>query len=72
MVGADHTAAPAGPYSCVPTEFFFVGRGFSGIVYIFQACSPVVASYATRDPRKVQHSYFGFGPDPSSNDATGT
>ena len=32
IVGADQTAAPAGPHICVPTEFFFVGRGFSGMV----------------------------------------
>jgi len=53
-------------------EFFFVGFGFSAIVYVFQTCSPLEASYETTDPRNVQHSYFGFGPEPSSNDATGT
>ena len=30
--GADQIAAPAGPHICVPTEFFFVGFGFSAIV----------------------------------------
>src|SRR5262249_24565652 len=51
---------------------FFVGRGRSGMVYDFHTCSPLEASKATSDARNVQHSYLGFGPDPSSNDATGT
>ena len=33
-VGADHTAAPEGPHSCVPLAFFARGVGASAIRYV--------------------------------------
>ena len=44
MVGADHTAAPAGPHSCVPVEVLRMGTAASEIVNDCQRCSPVAAS----------------------------
>ena len=55
MVGEFHTDAPAGAYCCTPFEFLRVGLGVSGTTYVFQACSPVLASNFTTLPRDVQH-----------------
>ncbi len=52
MAGLVHTGAPDGPHSCVPTLFFVVGAGSSGIVNVFQICLPVAPSSATTLPRK--------------------
>src|SRR5215467_5216545 len=72
MAGLLHTPAPDGPYNCVPTAFFFVGLGSSVMVYVFQICLPVAASYAATLPRNLQHSYVAAAPAVSSADATGT
>ncbi len=72
MVGEFHTAPPAGPHSCTPLSFLPVGLGFSGMVYDFHNRLPVLASYATTLPRKVQHPYEGRGAATSSLEDIGT
>ena len=54
IVGADQTAAPAGPMTAVPALFFPTGPGTSGMRYDFQTMLPVAASSATTLPRNVQ------------------
>src|SRR5512134_2617471 len=71
-VGADQTAAPDGPQSSVPMGFLALLVGASGIVWVFHTCCPDAASSETTLPRKVQHSYAGMPPEPSSSDDTGT
>ena len=71
-MGDDQTAAPDGPKSCVPAEFFVVGFGVSPIVYVFHTWLPVAASSARTLPRNVQQGYFGSAPTSSSSDETGT
>ena len=65
MVGADQTEAPEEPWRWVPIEFFVVGLGGSGMVWVCHFRAPVLASTAARLPRKVQHSYLGLLPTTS-------
>jgi len=44
MVGADHTAAPAGPHCCVPLEVFRIGTAASEMVNVCRRRSPALAS----------------------------
>ena len=56
MVGADHTAAPAGPYIWVPAMLRLVGAGVVGMVGDFHFSVPVLTLIATTQPRALQHS----------------
>ena len=54
IVGEAQSPAPDGAKSWTPREFFRVGFGSSGMMYVFQICLPVSALSATRLPRNVQ------------------
>src|SRR5688572_21567537 len=71
-VGADQTAAPAGPHSATPALLVPRRCGSSVIVCVFQITRPSAASRATTLPRNVQQAYCGSAPCASSYDDTPT